>query len=130
MPLPQRLEERLRGHQIGGTESLGEAAVDGGQQLARLTHSLLSVPQPSEAHSGPQLPGESALISRNVERPVEALLGGLGSGRHSLQEMKLPLRAEQLREAPSRFRLLGPRQRVVDHTQPLGNVPGTAETRG
>src|SRR6266446_9489574 len=123
-------EERFGGDEIGGGEPLGEAAVDGGQQLARVAHSLLSVPQPSEAHSGPQLPGESALISRDVERPVEACLGGLDSGRYSLQEMQLPLRAEQLREAPSRFRLLRPRQRVVDHTQPLGNLPGTAETRG
>ena len=43
--------------------------------------------------------------------------------------MQLPLRAEQLREVPSRFRLLRPRQRLVDHTQPLGDLPGTAKTR-
>jgi hypothetical protein len=61
---------------------------------------------------------------------MEALLGGLGSGRYSLQEMKLPLRAEQLREAPSLFRLLRARERLVDHNQPLCGLVGTAETRG
>jgi len=44
--------------------------------------------------------------------------------------MQLALRAEQLGEAPSLFRLLRARQRLVDHTQPRGNLSGTAETCG
>src|SRR6266850_8575508 len=92
---PKRGEQSLCGNEIGRSKSLGEASVDRRQQLARLARSLSSAPQPSEAHRGPQLPEESALISRNVERPVETFLGGLHRGRQSLQEMQLPLRAEQ-----------------------------------
>ena len=91
---------------------------------------MLPAPEPREAHRGPQLPGESALAPRHVERLMEALLGGRGRGRSSSQEEQLPLRAEQLRKMPSLFPLLRARQRLVDHTQPLGNLPGTAETRG
>src|SRR6266540_173210 len=43
--------------------------------------------------------------------------------------MQLPLRAEQLSKVPTRFCLLRARQRLVDHNQPIGNLPGTTETR-
>ena len=89
----------------------------------------MSAPQPGEAHSGPQLQGERALASRHVECLMKALLGSLERRRHSLQEKQLPFCAEQLREVPSRFGLLRARQRLVHHTQPLGNLSATAETR-
>src|SRR5882724_8344631 len=125
-----RVEKSFCGDEIGGFEPLGEAAVDRPQQLARLGRSLLSAPEPSEAHSGTQLPGESALASRHVECLTEACLSSLGSGRSSPQEKQLALRAEQLCNAPSRFRLLRVCERRIGHRQPLGNLPGTAETRG
>src|SRR6266446_9801579 len=87
-------EERFGGDEIGGGEPLGEAAVDGGQQLARLAHSLLSAPESGEARSGPQFPGESALASRYVECLMKALLGRRDRGRFSPQEKQFPLRAE------------------------------------
>src|SRR5882724_7125621 len=60
---------------------------------------------------------------------MEACLGSRDGGRYPPQEKQLPLRAEQLCEAPSLFRLLRARQGLVDHSEPLGNLPGTAETR-
>src|SRR6266705_1483725 len=90
----KRVEKSFCRYEIGGFEPLGEAAVDRPQQPARLGHSLLFAPEPGEARSGPQLPGESALASRHLERPVEAFLGGLDSDRYSLEEQQLPLRAE------------------------------------
>ena len=61
---------------------------------------------------------------------MEALLGRRDCGRFSPQEQQLSLRAEQLCEAPACFRLLRSRQRLLDHDQPLGNLPGAGETRG
>src|SRR5882724_11720224 len=124
-----RVEKSFCGDEIGGFEPLGEAAVHRPQQLARLGHSLPSAPEPGEARSGSQLPGERALASRHLERLMEALLGSLDSGRYSLQEMQLPLRAEQLGEAPSLFGLLRARERLIDHTESIGNGSGTAKTR-
>ena len=60
---------------------------------------------------------------------MEAFLGSFDGGRYSSQEKQLALRAEQLREVPSRFRLLRTRQRLVDHNQPLGDLPSAAKTR-
>ena len=51
--LPDGLEKRFRRHDIGGIEALGESAVDGGQQRARLAHLALSMPQPRQARGAP-----------------------------------------------------------------------------
>jgi hypothetical protein len=45
-------EKRSSRDEIGGFEPLGESAVDRPKQLARLVHSLLSAPEPGEAHRG------------------------------------------------------------------------------
>src|SRR5262245_6051361 len=124
----KRVEQSLRRNEIGASESLGEAAVDGRQHLACLAHSLLSVPEAREAHRRPQLPRERTLASRDVEGLTVAFLGSFGGGWSSLQEKQLPLRAKKLCEVPSRFRLLHTRQRLVDHGQRVGNQPGAAET--
>jgi len=68
-------------------------------------------------------------MSRHVEGPMEAFSAvstavGTRSSRSSS-----PFVAEQLREVPSRFGLLRARQRLVDHPEPLGNLPGAAKTR-
>ena len=42
---------------------------------------------------------------------------------------QLPFHTEQLRNVPSRFRLLRARERLVDHGQPLWDLSRTAETR-
>src|SRR5437899_12500077 len=88
----KRGEKSFCGDEIGGFEPLGEAAVDRPQQLARLGHSLLSAPEPGEARSGPQLPGERALASRDVECLMEAFLGSFDAGRYSSQKTQLALR--------------------------------------
>src|SRR4029450_12497152 len=124
----KRVEQSLCRDEIGVAESLGEAAVDGRQHLACLAHTLLSVPEACEARRRPQLPGERALTSRHVECLLEAGLGTFDGGRYWPQEKQLPLRAEQLCEVPSRSSLLRARQRLVDHSQPLGNQPRAAET--
>jgi len=72
----------------------------------------------------------AALASCHVKCLLEAGLGSRDGARYPPQQKQLTLRAEQLREIPSLFLLLRARQRLVDHTQPLGNLPGTAEPRG
>src|SRR5262245_55103460 len=124
----KRVEQSLCCDEIGRSEPLGEAAVDGRQQLASLARTLLSVPEPREAHCRPQLPRERALASRYLDRLLEAGLGSFDGSRRSPQEKQLPLRAEQLCEVPFRSSLLRARQRLVDHSQPDGNLPGAAET--
>src|SRR5262245_22762107 len=123
----KRVEQSLCRNEISGSESLGEAAVDGRQQLACLARTPLSVPEPREAHCRPQLPGKRPLTSRHLDRLLEAGLGSFDGGRYSPQEKQLPFRAEQLCEIPSRFSLLRACQRLVDHHKPLGNQPGAAE---
>src|SRR4029453_11986325 len=71
--------ESLFRDEIGGPKPLGEAAVDRRQQLARVVRSLLSAPETGEGHRGTQFPGERALISRNVERPAEAVHPSCGA---------------------------------------------------
>src|SRR5262245_61048672 len=53
------VEQSLCRNEIGGSEPLGKAAVDGRQQLARLAHPLLFAPAPGEARRRPQLPGKA-----------------------------------------------------------------------
>ncbi len=43
---PQLVQQRLRLFQIGSVEALGEPAVDGCQQIARLAPPALFAPQP------------------------------------------------------------------------------------
>src|SRR5262245_63478599 len=102
----KRVEQSLCCDEIGRSEPLGEAAVDGRQQLACLARTLLSVPQPGEAHCRPQLPGKRTLTSRHLDRLLEAGLGSFDGGRYSPQDKQLPFLADQLREIPSPFSLI------------------------
>ena len=74
-------EERFSGDQIGGSEPLGEAAVDGGQQLARLAHSAPSPRQSSRSSTCPSASDHSARMStrrRMAARSSTALQTGSG----------------------------------------------------
>ena len=130
--IAQRSDARraLPGHEIGGFEPLGEASVDRRQQLARLAHSLLSAPEPSEAHRGPQLPGESALPSRHVDGlPEESLGRGRGLGSPCLQD-DLALDARQLGDTPELFIALRSSERLVDHRQALADLSDSRQPFG
>jgi hypothetical protein len=51
----QLLQERLGCLQVGGVKALGKSVVDLCQQLASFGALALLLPEPSEAHRGPQL---------------------------------------------------------------------------
>jgi hypothetical protein len=63
----QLVEQRLRLSQIGGIEALGEPAMDGGQQIARLGPPAPFAPKPGEARRSAQLIGLGLLPSRDTQ---------------------------------------------------------------
>ena len=64
---------------------------------------------------------------RPVERLPEVVLGRCrGSGR-ALQQNELALNAQQLGNQPAFFGMLGSRHRLLDHGEPVGDLPGTGQ---
>jgi hypothetical protein len=58
--------------QVGGIKALAEPAVDRRQQLVGLSALALALPQPTQTHSGAQLPGFGLLAAGNGEGLLEA----------------------------------------------------------
>ncbi len=60
-------QQRLRLLQVSGVKALGEPTVDRRQQLAGLVPLALALPQPTQTHRGPKLPGLGLLAAGDVE---------------------------------------------------------------
>src|SRR5499427_4083984 len=61
--------------QVSGVEALGERAVEGCEQVARLAPPALLAPQPGEARGGAQFVALCALLAGDREGGAERLLG-------------------------------------------------------
>src|SRR6266446_2786852 len=74
-PLPSRqgVQQRLRLLQVGGVKALGEPAVDRDQQLAGFVPLALALPQPAQAHGGPQLQGLGLLAASYGQRLLKTV---------------------------------------------------------
>src|SRR5919108_3471486 len=70
--LPQFLQQRPGLLEVSGVKALGEPAVDLGEHLAGGITLALALPQPCEAHGGPQLPRLRLLAAGNVEGLTKA----------------------------------------------------------
>src|SRR5689334_10082550 len=68
-------QQRLRLFEVSGIEALGEPAVHGCEQLARLGAPALLAPQPGEARRRPQFEGLCLLMPRDTQRLFESGLG-------------------------------------------------------
>ena len=68
------VEQRLRFSQVRGVEALGEPAVEGREQVARLAPSALLAPQPGEARGGAQFVAPRALLAGDREGGAERVL--------------------------------------------------------
>src|SRR5438094_9413221 len=84
--------------------------------------------EPCKARRAPQLPRESVLTSRPLERLSEAFLGVGDVGRGSPHEEQLAVLAQQFGKTPSFFTPLGASQCALHHHKSLRKPPGTAET--
>jgi hypothetical protein len=62
------LQKLFRRKQIGGAKSLGEAAINRRQEIARLTDAVPVTQQAGEARSSAEFPGQRTLSARPVER--------------------------------------------------------------
>jgi hypothetical protein len=93
--------------------------------IATLDGSALISQKPGEARGGAEFPGLRALSARAVERSPEVILGRRGSGR-ALQQQKLAPDAHQLGHCPALFGALGLFDRLLDRSEPVGDLPGTA----
>src|SRR6266851_3093517 len=80
------VEEGLGVLQVGGIEALGEPVVDVGEHRARLVAMVLPREQPSETHRRAQLPRLGALITRNLNRALEAVMSFRGIGITLLEQ--------------------------------------------
>ena len=126
--LRESVEKRFCDLEIGRVEPLGEPVVDRLEERLRVGGTALIAQQPGEARGGAQFPGQRALPARPVERLPEVILGRCrGSGR-ALQQKKLALDAQQLGDRPAFFGALGARDRLLDRGEPVGDLPGTAQS--
>jgi hypothetical protein len=69
---PQFLQQRLRFLEVGRVKPLGELALDRCQQRAGFGALPLPLPQPGEAHGGPQFQERGRLATGHVEGVVDA----------------------------------------------------------
>ena len=85
--LHQLGEQRPGVFQIGRIEALGEPAVEGREQVARLVSPALLGPQPGEARGGAQFVASRALL-RAIAKAVRnesSALAGSGCGKRPLR---------------------------------------------
>src|SRR5262249_45386774 len=70
--LRQRVQQALRLLQVRGVKALGKPAIDWCQQLVGLGTLALLLPQPRQAHGGPQLQGLRPLAAGDIQGLLEA----------------------------------------------------------
>src|SRR6516162_853613 len=71
----QRIEQGLCFFQVGGVEALGERAVEGREQVARLAPTAVLAPESGEACRGAQFVAACALLACDREGGAERVLG-------------------------------------------------------
>src|SRR5206468_1263586 len=84
--------------------------------------------EPCKARRAPQLPRESVLTSRPLERLSEAFLGVGDVGRGSPHHQPSAVLAPQFGKAPSSFTPLGASSSALHHPKSPRKPHGTAET--
>src|SRR6266849_8974256 len=125
--LSEAVEQRLRGPEIGGTKTFGEAAVERREELTRRLGPALCMPQPGEAGGAAQLHGQNPLPAGPLQRVLEVLLGRGGGARGSRQQDQLALDAQELRDAPMLLVTLGSGERLVNGHESLGDLPAAGQ---
>ena len=95
----QRVEQRFRLAQVGGVEPLGEAAIDGRQEIATFITPPLASPEFGECRSGSQFPELCLLPLRERDGRFEALFCFIRALLW-LGEQHLRLEAKQFRFVP------------------------------
>ena len=88
---------------------------------------MLVSPKPRETRGGAQFPGQGSLPARPVERLPEVILGRRRGSGSALQQQKLALDAQQLGNYSVFFAALGADDRLLDHDEPVGDLPGTTQ---
>src|SRR5271154_436703 len=117
-----RTEKGLRGLQVDSREPLGKAIVNRRQQFARFSRASLSIPKPSKADGGPQLPGNSALPARHIQGSEVMLLRPHYRIGQALPFHQGALDAQQLGHDPVFVVTLAMFERLSDRGQSLGNL--------
>ena len=108
----QSFQQRPGVHEVRRREPFRVRAVDGRQRGAGLVAAALPLPEPGEAHRGPQLPRLALLAPGRLDGLAEAVFGGGGLvGR--LGQQQLALEAVQLGLVAAVVVLLGDRQPFV-----------------
>src|SRR5262245_56768035 len=74
-PSCQRLQQRPGLLEVGGVKTLGEPAIDRRQQRPRFVPLALLLPEPTQAHGGPQLQRFRLLTTGHGESLLETDLG-------------------------------------------------------
>src|SRR6516164_5381548 len=92
-PVPTQLRGGV--HEVGRREALRERAVNGRESGVGLAAAALPLPEPGQAHRGPQLPRPALLSAGCVDGLAEAVLGG-GDLIGRLGQEQLALLAAQL----------------------------------
>ena len=115
-------QQRLRLLQVSGVKALGEPAVDRCQQRTGFGALALLLPQPAQAHGGPQLQRFGLLAAGHGEGLLEAGFRLLRLCDCLLQQQFAP-EPIQLRLPPAHPALGQRRQRLGQRLQPLGDLP-------
>ena len=125
-PLLESVAMRFCDFEVGRVEALGQPVRDRLEEGHGICGTALIAQQPGEARGVGQFPGEGTLPARPIERLPEVILGHhRGSGR-ALQQNQLAFDAQQLGNRPAFFGALRACVRLLDHDEPVGNLPGTA----
>jgi hypothetical protein len=121
----ESVEKRLCGFKVGRIEAPGEPVVDRLEGHGISGTALISQ-QPGEARGGGQFPGAGTLPARRLERLPEMILGRHRGSGCALQQKQLAFDAQQLGNRPAFFGALRTCVRLLDHDEPVGDLPGTA----
>src|SRR5262245_54375489 len=73
IPPGQAIQQHGGVHEVGRREAFRERAVDGRQRGAGLVAAALSLPEPRQAHRGPQLPRPALLSAGRLDGLAEAV---------------------------------------------------------
>jgi hypothetical protein len=122
----ESVEKRFCGFKVGRIEAPGEPVVDRLEEGHGISGTALIPQQPGEARGGGQFPGEGTLRARRVERLPEVILGHHGGSGCALQQKQLAFDAQRLGNRPAFFGALRACVRLLDHDEPVGDLPGTA----
>jgi putative transposase len=116
------LQQCLRLLQVGGIKPLGEPAIDLRQELSGVIAPALLLPQPAQAHRGPQLPRLRLLAASHAKGLLEpGFRFRLFICRQSQQQLSFESIQLRLQETlPSNLRC---RLRLGQHAQPLFRLP-------